>query len=53
MLEWFTILTGAGRNGKSKLIELIKKTFGDYYGSVKSQMFTRPQPDAVHQIQAY
>lgn len=46
MLEWFTILTGAGRNGKSKLIELIKKTFGDYYGSVKSQMFTRPQPDA-------
>lgn len=46
ILEWFTILTGEGRNGKSKLIELVKKTFGDYYGSVKSQMFTRPQPDA-------
>lgn len=46
MLEWFTILTGEGRNGKSKLIELIKKTFSNYYGSVKSQMFTRPQPDA-------
>lgn len=46
MMEWFTILTGAGRNGKSKLIELIKKTFGNYYGSVKSQMFTRQQPDA-------
>jgi P4 family phage/plasmid primase-like protien len=46
ILEWFTILTGAGRNGKSKLIELIKKTFGNYYGSVKSQLFTRPQPDA-------
>ena len=45
-LELFTILTGGGRNGKSKLIDLIKKTFGDYFGSVKSQMFTRPQPDA-------
>ncbi len=45
-LELFTILTGQGRNGKSKLIELLKMTFGDYYGSVKSQLFTRPQPDA-------
>lgn len=46
MLEWFTILTGGGRNGKSKLVELLKKTFGEYYDSVKSQLFTRPQPDA-------
>ena len=45
-LELFTILTGKGRNGKSKLIELLKLTFGNYYGSVKSQLFTRPQPDA-------
>ena len=45
-LELFTILTGQGRNGKSKLIELLKMTFGDYYGSVKSQLFTRSQPDA-------
>ena len=45
-LELFTILTGQGRNGKSKLIELLKMTFGNYYGSVKSQLFTRPQPDA-------
>ena len=45
-LELFTILTGQGRNGKSKIIELLKMTFGDYYGSVKSQLFTRPQPDA-------
>ena len=45
-LELFTILTGQGRNGKSKLIELLKLTFGNYYGSVKSQLFTRPQPDA-------
>ena len=45
-LELFTILTGCGRNGKSKLIELLKTTFGDYFGSVQSQMFTRSRPDA-------
>jgi phage/plasmid-associated DNA primase len=46
LLELFTILTGCGRNGKSKLIELLKATFGDYFGSVQSQLFTRPRPDA-------
>ncbi|ATZ80785.1 D5 family helicase-primase [Bodo saltans virus] len=45
-LELFTILTGCGRNGKSKLIELLSETFGDYFGSVQSQLFTRPRPDA-------
>ncbi len=46
LLELFTILTGCGRNGKSKLVELLKITFGDYFGNVQSQMFTRPRPDA-------
>jgi len=46
MLELFTILTGCGRNGKSKLVELLKITLGDYFGSVQSQLFTRPRPDA-------
>jgi P4 family phage/plasmid primase-like protien len=46
LLELFTILTGCGRNGKSKLIELLKYTLGDYFGSVQSQLFTRPRPDA-------
>lgn len=45
-LELFTILTGHGRNGKSKIIELLKITFGDYFGSVSSQIFTRPRPNA-------
>jgi putative DNA primase/helicase len=45
-LELFTILTGCGRNGKSKLIELLGETFGDYFESVQSQLFTRPRPDA-------
>jgi P4 family phage/plasmid primase-like protien len=46
LLELFTILTGSGRNGKSKLIELLKLTLGDYGGSVPSQLFTRVRPDA-------
>jgi P4 family phage/plasmid primase-like protien len=46
LLELFTILTGCGRNGKSKIIELLGKTFGEYFGSVQSQLFTRPRPDA-------
>ena len=40
MLELFTVLTGTGRNGKSKFIDLIKLTFGEYYGSIKSQVLT-------------
>jgi phage/plasmid-associated DNA primase len=39
-LELFTVLTGSGRNGKSKIIELLKKTFGEYFGSIKSQLLT-------------
>ena len=45
-LELFTVLTNSGRNGKSKLIELLGHTFGDYFASIKSQIFTRPCPDA-------
>ena len=45
-LELFTILTGCGRNGKSKLVELLKITLGEYFGSVQSTLFTRPRPDA-------
>lgn len=45
-LELFTILTGCGRNGKSKLIDLIELTFGDYWGTVPSSLFTRKRPDA-------
>jgi phage/plasmid-associated DNA primase len=46
ILELFTILSGCGRNGKSKIVELLKLTFGDYFGSVQSQLFTRPRPGA-------
>lgn len=47
LLELFTILTNTtGRNGKSKLTDLMSQTFGEYYGCVPSQLFTRPRPDA-------
>lgn len=38
--ELFHIFTGSGRNGKSKLTELIKLTFGDYYESISSTFLT-------------
>jgi phage/plasmid-associated DNA primase len=46
VLELFTILTGVGRNGKSKTIELIELTFGQYAGSAANTFLTRPRPDA-------
>ncbi len=44
--ELFTILTGFGRNGKSKLCELISYTFGNYFASINSKLLTRPRPDS-------
>lgn len=39
-LELFTVLTGSGRNGKSKILDLLSKTFGEYYGNIQSQTLT-------------
>ncbi len=46
LLELFTIFTGSGRNGKSKLVDLIELAFGEYWGTVASSFFTRKRPDA-------
>lgn len=43
--EFFTILTGKGRNGKSKLIDLISYTMGDYVGRPKCKLLTGTRPD--------
>jgi putative DNA primase/helicase len=43
--ELFTILTGNGRNGKSKLIDLIAHTLGDYVGRPKCKLLTGNRPD--------
>ena len=42
----FTILIRCGRNGKSKLVELLKTSFGDYFGAVQPQLFTRSRSDS-------
>jgi putative DNA primase/helicase len=39
------VLTGIGRNGKSKFIQLLEKVFGDYYDTIKSQLLTSQLKD--------
>lgn len=41
--ETFVIFTGSGRNGKSKLIELMEKAMGDYAGKISVSCITRPR----------
>lgn len=44
--ELFTILTGEGRNGKSKFNDLVQITFGDdYYGTGKQNMMSCKRAD--------
>ena len=38
--QTFNIYNGCGRNGKSKLIELMSKSFGDYVGTVPTSLVT-------------
>jgi phage/plasmid-associated DNA primase len=46
-LEQFHVFTGSkGRNGKSKLIELLDYTFGDYFSSISSKLLTKERPMA-------
>ena len=42
----FTVLLGKGRNGKSKLNDLLTVTFGNYYSSFNVKLLTRPRSDA-------
>jgi len=42
--ETFNIFTGAMRNGKSTLSNLLKITLGDYYGNMHSSFFTKERP---------
>lgn len=38
--QTFNIYNGCGRNGKSKLMELMTKSFGDYVGTVPTSLVT-------------
>jgi P4 family phage/plasmid primase-like protien len=44
--QCYYTFTGAGGNGKSKLIELMRLTFGDYQTSMASTVLTRSRPQA-------
>ena len=44
--QCFYIATGGGGNGKSKLMELMKMTFGDYQTSLQTTVLTRKRPDS-------
>ena len=42
----FYILTGGGSNGKSKIVELLSKTFGEYQETIGTTALTRKRPDS-------
>ena len=44
--QCYYTFTGRGGNGKSKLIELMRLTFGDYQTSMASTVLTRARPQA-------
>lgn len=44
--ESFHIFTGVGRNGKSKLIELLEKALGDYAGKLSVSSLTKPRKNS-------
>ena len=47
-LEVFHIFTGKGRNGKTKLADLIKETYGEYYEACLPTMFTKEAPSSAN-----
>lgn len=45
--EIFIIWIGLGRNGKTKLLELIEKSFGDYHIKLPEAMLTQKRPSTT------
>lgn len=44
--QCYYIMTGSGGNGKSKFVDLMQNTFGDYCGSLSTAALTRKRPDS-------
>ena len=42
----FYIMTGVGSNGKSKIVELMSKTFGEYQETLGTTALTRKRPES-------
>ena len=45
--QTFNIYTGTGRNGKSKLVELMSLVLGDYKGTVPITLITQKETALV------
>jgi phage/plasmid-associated DNA primase len=44
--QCFYVATGVGGNGKSKLVELMRMTLGDYQTALQSTVLTRKRPES-------
>jgi len=44
--QCFYVATGVGGNGKSKMVELMRMTLGDYQTSLQATALTRKRPDS-------
>lgn len=44
--QYFYILTGSGGNGKSKYMDLMRMTLGDYLSSLSTAAITRKRPES-------
>jgi P4 family phage/plasmid primase-like protien len=44
--QCFYVATGVGGNGKSKLVELMRMTLGDYQTSLQTTVLTRKRPES-------
>lgn len=44
--ELFHLFTGTGRNGKSKVMELLANTYGQYFAPISASLLTKEQPSA-------
>jgi phage/plasmid-associated DNA primase len=44
--QCFYVATGVGGNGKSKMVDLMRFTFGDYQTSMQSTVLTRKRPES-------
>jgi phage/plasmid-associated DNA primase len=44
--QCFYVATGVGGNGKSKLVELMRMTLGDYQTSLQATVLTRKRPES-------
>ena len=45
-MQYFWIFTGGGANGKSKLMNFLRETLGDHYGTASAALLTRRREDA-------